>query len=171
MPIEARRLRARRTASIAAASILSAWMVGQARSEADMDCVDSGQMRVWRTENLPAGVGIRRIEYTHDGDEKTDLSTRLFAYHRGSEIVPVPPLAAKATFVYSPKTPLIRMGYAGSGVAFFLSAYSVDAHGKRMDAPCVKYTQESTFEDVELYSDRAAATPTTRIRFEFSNSR
>jgi hypothetical protein len=154
-----------------AASVIGSCLVGQARAEADMDCLDSGRMRIWRTENLPAGLGIRRIEYTHEGDEKTNLSTRLFAYHRGSEIVPAPPLAGKATFAYSPKNPLIRTGYVGSGIAFFLSAFSVDAHGKRIDAPCVRYSQESTFEDVELYSDRAAATPVTRIHFEFSNSR
>jgi hypothetical protein len=154
-----------------AASAAALCVLGHASAEPQLECVAPGKLRVWRTENLPAGLGIRHIQYAHDADQPTKVSTRLFAYHRGTEIVPAPLLKTKSAFAYSPKHPLIRKGYAGSGVAFFLSAYAVDAHGKRIDAPCVKFTRGSTFEDVELYSDRAAAAANTRIRFEFSNSR
>jgi hypothetical protein len=159
----------RRRAGLLMAGAVGACFITQASAQTDVECLEPDQLRVWRTENLPTGLGVRSIRYTHEGAEATTISTRLFAYHRGSEIVPVPALSNNMSFVYSPKTSLIRKGYSGSGIAFFLSGYSVDPQGKRVDAPCVKYTQQGTFEDVEFFSDRAASTPNTRIRFEFSN--
>ena len=169
MSIKACAAKGRRPAGLLMAGAVGACFRGQASAQTDIQCLEPNQLRVWRTENLPAGLGIRNIRYAHVGADATTVSTRLFAYHRGSEIVPVPVLRNHASFVYSPKTPLIRMGYRGSGIAFFLSGYSIDPHGKRLDARCVKYTQESTFEDVEFFSERSASTANTRIRFEFSN--
>jgi hypothetical protein len=167
--IRASAAKGRRLAGLLMAGAVGACFLSQASAQTDIQCLEPNQLRVWRTENLPTGLGVRSIRYAHEGAEATTISTRLFAYHRGSEIVPAPVLRNNKSFVYSPKTPLIRKGYPGSGIAFFLSAYSVDPHGKRVDARCVKYTQESTFEDVDFFSDRAASTASTRIRFEFSN--